>query len=173
MALQYVPLSKLNGRSKRLSNDVQSGYVSPNTPASRTNTVQVLFQSSPFSVCSRFVLFRHLYRVFFFSFHFISTVLVYPFVITIATDKNQAQRIGLANVGLKENRFTVVAIGTLDILTSCQGGIVRYGRGYGMQNISHFPSEFIPINQGLIGSRLGVSTQSTCVLEYAIGFVFL
>jgi hypothetical protein len=82
-------------------------------------------------------------------------------VIAVAADKNQSQRIGLANIRLEKYSFVVIAVAALGILTSRQGWIIRNGRWNRVQYISHFLFQIIAINQGLVRGCLGVSAQAT------------
>ena len=68
--------------------------------------------------------------------------LFYPFMIAIATNKNQSQQIRLRDIRLKENCLIMSTIGAFFGLTSRQGWIIRNGWRYVVQNIPRFHFSF-------------------------------
>ena len=58
--------------------------------------------------------------------------LIHPFMITIATDKDQRQRIRLCDITLKEDGLMMSTITTVRLITPGQGGVITDGRGDGM-----------------------------------------
>lgn len=61
-------------------------------------------------------------------------------MITIATNKNQSQRIipNITRIRLKKHCLVMSTFFTMSILGPRQGGIITDCRGHGVKNVAHF-----------------------------------
>ena len=83
-----------------------------------------------------------------------------PFVVTVAADKDQRQRVTPSIVWLEVDRHIVSTVLTVDVFTPWQSRVVRYGRRDRVEDIAHLSFQYVPINEILI-TLLGISTQPT------------